>query len=145
MPTTNQTARRLTPETIAAGLLQKVPQPPRGLRAAGSDAWQHAAAYLTAAQLLTGADLALLERYCRLVDYAADLEADIDATGAILPDGRISPSLRAHATLVNTIKGAALSLHVAPYSRVPLTKSTREADTGDAEPTALAKRLMARK
>lgn len=138
-------ARRITPETIQAGLLKTTPNPPRGLRAPGSDAWEHAVAYLVAAKLLTGADLALLERYCRLVDYAAELEVDIEANGAVLPDGKINPALRAHTTVTNAIKGAALSLHVAPYSRVPLVKSKREADAGDEEPSPLAKRLEARK
>ena len=125
---------------VTNGIMKDVPPPPAGVGVHGQDAWNRAAGYLVPARLLAGADLPLLERYAKLIDYAAELEADIDANGAVA-DGRINPSLRMLSTVSTTIKSVCLALHIAPYSRLALTKAAKTAGSDSATRSPLAAKL----
>jgi len=97
--------------------------------------WLTGGEYLASRGLLATGDLPGLACYAAAVSRIRQLEEELATAGVIGPDGKPNPILAALNQANTPAKNWAVSLHLAPYSRLPLSRKTTDAKEASAKGT----------
>ena len=95
----------------------KLPAAPRRLSREAAELWRSTVAYLSRNGRLEAVDGAVIEGFCMAVCRQRLLQAGIDATGVLGPDGKPNPLLRSTEAVAASVKNFAITLGLTPASR----------------------------
>jgi phage terminase small subunit len=116
-------------DRLNPGPLEDLPSPPADLDQAGREAWDTCGFFLVNRGLLSTGDLPALESYSRAVSRVRRIERELADAPLMMDDGKVNPLLAAASSAQNIAKNWAVTLHLTPYSRHPLSKATKTAKT----------------
>jgi hypothetical protein len=78
------------------------------------------------ADQFTLADLDLLVSWCETVVMRQRAAKELELTGPVLPDGRVSPWWGIHQQAIKTLSGLAIRLRLSPQGRNPTARASKK-------------------